>query len=169
MRSIRYGLTAAAVMTAIITTAVPASAVDLGLAERRAIQNYQEKFYPDLLKGINDAVGAPIEVEVKWDTMAGPGQAEKYSQPGYWTDIYFVPLVSALKAVASDAMGKKAVQEKLKKIVIFHDTTTAPASNYINGVTFESGTLSINFHPYSNVSDVDSRAKAIQKLLESKL
>jgi len=74
-----------------------------------------------------------------------------------------------LKKVTADDMGKQALKSNLKKVVVTYNQGTAPASNYANGVNFESGTLTINFQPYANAADITARADAIQKLLESKL
>jgi hypothetical protein len=75
----------------------------------------------------------------------------------------------ALKKITADDMGKQALKSNLKKVVVTYNKDTAPASNYATGLNFESGTLIINFQPYSNVSGIIPRADAIQKLLESKL
>jgi len=141
----------------------------LGLAERRAIKEYQEKTFPGLQAQITQAAGFEVPVEVQWDAIAQPGDADKYASDDYFTNIYFTPLVDALKKITADDMGKQALKSKLKKVVITYNKGTAPASNYATGINFDSGTLTINFEPYSNAGDVTARADAIQKLLESKL
>jgi hypothetical protein len=75
----------------------------------------------------------------------------------------------ALKKITADDMGKQALKSNLKKVVVTYNKDTAPASNYATGLNFESGTLTINFQPYSNVDDIAPRPDAIQKLLESEL
>jgi hypothetical protein len=146
-----------------------AFAVDLTLAERRGVEAYQTKIYPEQLKTITAAAGAELAVEVDWPALAASGQPDRFVEEYYWTDVYFVPLATALKSVASDDMGKKAIQAKLKKIVITYNPATAPAANYANGLKFENETLTVNFAPFTNSSDIKPRAAAIQKLLESKL
>ena len=59
-------------------------------------------------------------------------------------------------------------------MVITYDASTAPASNYPNGITVADGVLTINFAPYSNAGDETSvnfkeRVNAIQKGVEAKL
>ena len=66
-------------------------------------------------------------------------------------------------------MGAESLKSKLKKVVVTYDESTAPASNYPNGVKFENGTLTINFMPFSNSGDVEPRSKAIAAGLEAKL
>lgn len=141
----------------------------LGLAERRAVKEYQEKTFPGLQAQITQAAGFEVAVEVQWDAIAQPGDAAKYASDDYFTNIYFTPLVDALKKITADDMGKQALKNSLKKVVVTYNKATAPASNYGTGLDFESGTLTINFQPYANVSDIAPRADAIQKLLESKL
>ena len=53
--------------------------------------------------------------------------------------------------------------------MITYDQATAPASNYPNGISFEGGTLTINFTPFSNSADTEERTKAIKGGLEAKL
>ena len=141
----------------------------LGLAERRAIKEYQEKTFPGLQAQITQAAGFEVPLEVQWDAIAQPGEAEKYASEDYFTNIYFTPLVDALRKITADDMGKQALKSNLKKVVITYNKGTAPASNYANGINFDSGTLTINFQPYANAGDIAARADAIQKLLESKL
>jgi hypothetical protein len=141
----------------------------LALPERRAVKEYQEKVWPDLKKQLDAAAGFEVPVEILWDTIAITGQAANYSLPDYWTNIYFTPLITALKATAVDEDGKKALKEHLKKIVIKLDADKAPASDYAAGLTFAEGVLTINWQPYSNSGDVALRATALQKTLEAAL
>jgi hypothetical protein len=86
----------------------------LGLSDRRALQAYQEKVYPAQQAAIHKAAGVELPIEVRWDTLALPGQGESYSNEGFWTNIYFVPLEQALSQVTSDNMGKQAVRAELR-------------------------------------------------------
>lgn len=150
-------------------TPAPAQEAKLGLAERRAIKTYQDNTYPELKKAVDAAAGFEVPVEVNWDAVALPGQASSYNEDDYLTNIFFKPLTAALKNITSDQMGRDALKGKLKKITITYDQTTAPISNYPNGVKFDGSTLAINFRPYANASDMKDRADAIQKALEAKL
>jgi hypothetical protein len=142
---------------------------ELGLPERRALKQYQETKYPELLAAIQTAAKFPVEVDVQWEAIALPDKGANYMSDEFWTDIFFVPLADALKAITVDDMGATAAKEKLKKVVITFDADTAPASNYPTGVKFEEGVLTINFHPYSNSAEVAARTKAIQSALEAGL
>jgi hypothetical protein len=141
----------------------------LGLSDRRALQAYQEKIYPAQQAAIHKAAGVELPIEVRWDALAQPGQGESYSDDGFWTNIYFVPLEQALSQVTSDSMGKQAVRAKLKKVVVTYEEATAPATAYENGVIFEDGVLTLNFRPFSNIDETSRRAEAIRKKLEAKL
>jgi hypothetical protein len=158
----------AAVIILLGTIARGGEADRLGLAERRAIKQYQEKIYPDLKKKIDESAGFDLAVDVNWESIATPGEADKYEEEGYWTKIYFEPLAAALKSITGDDLGKKALKEKLKKVVI-HCDENAPASNYGSALKFDDGALTINWRQYSNAGDVKERVDALRKLLESKL
>lgn len=158
-----------AIAAGLVLPATMARAQQLGLAERRAIKNYQDTIFPGIQKDIDAAAAVPLPVEVEWDKIAVPGKAPDFDKPVFWTDIYFTPLIAALKSITADAMGKEALAAKLKKVVITFDDKTAPASNYANGLKFDGGTLTINFRPYSNSGDVKERTRTIQALLENNL
>jgi hypothetical protein len=134
----------------------------MGLAEKRAIAAYQEKDFPRVKKEIEAAAGFPVEMDVRWDSLAEPGQGARYSE--LFEKVYFKPLIDAFKAVASDEMGKKALKEALKKVVV------DGSSGYgTSGFSFEGGILKLQHEPSTNVDDVQLRADGIQKLIEEKL
>jgi hypothetical protein len=139
------------------------------LTERRAITAYEQGAYATLLKDIQTAAGFAVPVEVKWETIALSDQADNYAHDDFWTNIFFVPLKQALAATAVDDIGKQAVKAKLTKIVVHYDSATAPVSAYGDGVSFKAGVLTLNFTPYTNASDIEPRARAIQKVLEAGL
>ncbi|MDR0701664.1 MAG: hypothetical protein LBF61_04510 [Azoarcus sp.] len=135
------------------------------LAERRAISAYQQNTFPAYQKQIQAAAGFALALDVKWNTIAKPGEAENYGKDEYWTKVYFIPLKNALAAVASDDMGKKALVAKLKSVVITYD------DNGNRGAVFENGVLTLNYQPYANVDEtpMKERAKQIQTVLENAL
>jgi hypothetical protein len=143
----------------------------LGLAERRAIKEYQDTKFPEIKKGIETAAGFAVPIEVNWEQIAKPGQANAYKEDIYWGTTIFKPLTKGLASVAADKMGKEALKAKLKKIVIIHNEKTAPSANFPNGLTFAAGVLTINWTPYANTDEtfVVERTKAIKDLIESKL
>ncbi len=139
------------------------------LAERRAILEYQESVLPNIQNKLNAAVGFEVPLNVDWTKVAQPGDAESYSNDAYFTDVYFTPLVKAMSSIGSDDLGKQALLENLKGINITYNADTAPASAYEDGVDFNDGQITLNFKPFSNADDIDDRAEAIIKVLESKL
>lgn len=163
----RRALLAAALLPALARPA--AAQAGLGLAERRAIAAYREQIFPGLLTQMRAATGTDLDVDVAWDRIAKPGEAAAYGEPGYWTNIYFTPLITALKSVTADQIGRDALKAKLRRIAVTCDEATAPASNYPNGLRFADGTLTINWRPYTNTDAVAERAAALQKVLEDNL
>ena len=165
----RISFTLAAALTMCASAAHAQDVSTLALPERRAVKQYQDTKFPAEQKDIEAAAGFSVPLDVKWGAIAKPGGAENYLQDDYWTNIFFVPLAKALKQVTADEMGAKALKEKLKKIVITYDKDTAPVSVYDKGVTFEGGTLTINFEPFSNSGDIEARVKSIADGLSAKL
>lgn len=164
------GLVRLCVLACLLAVAGPAIAQDaLPLAERRALKTYQDDVYPGQLAAIRQAAGFDLDLDVKWDVITRPGQSVAMQREGYFTKVFFLPLIEALKGVAQDEMGKAAVRKGLKKVVVTYDKATAPISAYANGLTFEDGVLTVNFEPGVNENDVRDRTKAIRDLLESRL
>lgn len=147
----------------------PAQGTRLALPERRALATYQEKVFPSQLKAIEAAAGVKVAVEVDWNAVALPGQGRLYGSRGYWTDIYFVPVARALSEVTADEIGRLAVKEKLKRIVLTYNPDTAPTSSYRNGVSFDGSVLIVNFRPGTNADDIRARTDAIRRALEANL
>ena len=135
----------------------------MGLAEKRAIQEFQEKTFPELKAAIEKAAGIKVEVTVQWDTLAEPNYAHLYTEA--FTKVYFSPLIDALTSICSDDMGKQALKSALKKITVcnsgeFHSS---------RGFTFANGELKIDHQPVSNIGDVQERTRDLVKLLEENL
>jgi hypothetical protein len=78
--------------------------------------------------------------------------------------VYFQPLVAALTAITVDDIGKTAVREGLKKIIVRN------TDKYVSttGFTFADGVLTLDHKPHTNIDDVDQRAKGLQQMLESR-
>jgi hypothetical protein len=166
----KFTLTLLTLLTMSLTSNAQEAPV-LGLAERRAVKDYQDTIFPELKKEILSASGFDLVLDVKWEQIARIGESEKYKDDEYWGRTIFKPLINSLKAITADNMGKEALKAKLKKIVIMFDEKTAPSANFAAGLTWNAGILTINWTPYSNTNEyfMKERATEIQKLVESKL
>ena len=136
----------------------------MGLAERRIVKTYQEGTYKDLIEEINKTVEKDVEIIVDWDSISNNEYSHLWEDS--FTKVYFTPLITALKEISADDMGKEALQEGLKKVEIKDENDYySPSSAY----AFEDGVLIIDHSSYSNVDNVDERSEALTKLLESNL
>jgi hypothetical protein len=145
----------------------------MGLADRRAVREFQQKRLPDLRKEIDTAAGCEIPLEVEWDQLAVEGKGEWYMADDFWVLSYFRPLAAALSEITFDDLGREAVRDGLKKVVFTYDPASAPESDFTRGVLFADGVLTINFVPGVNVGGENSsyftdRVYAIRKVLEAK-
>ena len=149
----------------------PSSAVfaQVGLAERRAIAAYRQDKWPPIEAAIRKAAGFDVPVDVEWDQLTIPGDASHYADDEYYGKTIFQPLVAALNGITTDQMGRDSLKAKLQRIHVRYDEKTAPASNYANGLSFQNGTLDINWRPYANTADVADRTKALTQILEKNL
>ncbi|HLJ00519.1 MAG TPA: hypothetical protein VKT76_12440 [Bradyrhizobium sp.] len=128
----------------------------MGLAERRAAKEFQDQIYPQWKEKLDAAAGRAIPVEIDWEALQAPDESHLYGEA--WAKVYFEPLVGALRAIASDDLGRDAVRDGLHKIVIRHSGD--------KGIVFVGGALVIDLPPTTNIDDVRERQHDIQLLLE---
>jgi len=135
----------------------------MGLAERRASKEFQDKHFPELSSEIQKLAGHPVPIEVAWDQLAVEGQTEAYKE--YWTEVFFKPVIEALRQIGRDDMGKDALKGGLKQIEFRNS-----AGYYSPGsaISFQNGHLVID-HDYSNVGDTKDRTKYIIEIVEKAL
>ena len=158
-----------AALSMIASTSLAEAQSKPGLAERRAIAAYTEAQYPSLQKKIQQAAGFDVPINVDWDSLALPGDAEYYPQDDYFVKTIFGPIEAALAQIAKDDMGKSALKESLKEIKVQYEDGGIPATAYGDRVKFDGGVLTVNFRPYTNTADVEDRTNAILKVLEASL
>ena len=135
----------------------------MGLAERRAAEQFKNNDFPAWKARIDEAAGFDVAVDVRWDELAADEYASSY--PTFFPKVYFQPMVDALAAITIDDMGRDALRDGLKKVVVRNTEQYASS----NGFAFEDGVLTIDHRSYTNVDDGAERAKGLQKLLESGL
>ncbi|TCI90773.1 hypothetical protein [Tenacibaculum sp. M341] len=136
----------------------------MGLAERRVIKAYQEGEYQNFLSEVKDVIGDEIEFDIDWDSL--PNEKYTKSLEQGLTEIYFKPILNSFKVIAEDEMGKEAIRESVKKIVIKDENDNAYASKTYK---FNDGVLIVDHCSYTNIGNTDERTKLLTKLLESNL
>ncbi|MEO8703974.1 MAG: hypothetical protein ABI867_28245 [Kofleriaceae bacterium] len=135
----------------------------MGLAERRALKEFQDKQFPELRNEIQKAAGFPVPIEVSWEQLAVEGQIDYYKEA--WTEIFFKPVTEALRQITRDDMGREALKSGLKKVE-FRNSTGSYSPH--SAITFTNGALVID-HELSNVGDTKDRTKFIIELVEKGL
>ncbi|WP_203658146.1 hypothetical protein [Actinocatenispora rupis] len=135
----------------------------MGLAERRAVQRFRDDDYPGWLARIEEAAGFPVPVDVSWDELAVAGHADDYAE--FFPLVYFAPLVNALRAVAVDDLGRQALRDGLRTIVVRNTGEYFSAA----GMTFADGVLTFDHRSQTNLDFGAERADALRRLLESAL
>ena len=135
----------------------------MGLAERRAAQEFQDKQFVALRAEIQKVAGHEVPIDVDWEQLAVAEQARLYAES--WPDLYFKPIIEALRLITRDELGKKAIISGLKKIEIRNSKGAYSAQS---AITFESGVLAID-HKLSNVGNVQERTDYIVEVVEKSL
>jgi len=135
----------------------------MGLAERRATKEFQDKQFPELSTEIQKLAGFPVPIEVTWDQLAVEGRSNLYKES--WPELYFKPVIEALRQIGRDQMGKDAIKAGLKKVEI---RNSKGAYSPTSAITFHDGQLTID-HDLSNVGDTKARADYIIEIVEKDL
>src|SRR5687767_13605332 len=125
----------------------------MGLAERRAIEEFKKTRLPELTAQIERAAGFAVPIEIEWPQLAYEGRNIPY--PDVWTKLYFSPVIQALTRIGRDPMGKDALKGGVKKVV-FQNGKRAFSPKA--AITFVDGVIEID-HDYSNVDDVAGRTE----------
>jgi hypothetical protein len=135
----------------------------MGLAERRLIAKVDEGLEEEQGK-LRSHLGTDIEVSIDKATFPeNPAVLEGYS---YYKDYGFPMVVRALLRVACDDMGREAVNDKIKKVLILN-TGTDENNGGEKSITLEDGLLTVKmgFYSYSDklwgedemVKDIEAR------------
>ncbi len=134
----------------------------MGLAEKRAIKEFQESVFPKIHEDIKAAAKFDVELDIQWDTLAVENQGHRYGEA--LPAIYFQPLIDALNDITQDDMGAEALKEALNKIEI--KNVEGRSDTY--WAKFENGVLELD-KGYSNEHAVSTRSGVVKDLLEKSL
>ncbi len=135
----------------------------MGLAEKRAIKEVEENIYPKLKEQLIAILGFEPEFEIDWASLAEEGKGDLYAEG--FEKIYFAPALACFESVCADDLGKEAIQETLKKIIIKNEGTWS-ASQFSS---FEGGILTLEHEIGTNHHDVEARTKTLQDNVEAAL
>jgi hypothetical protein len=134
------------------------------LAERRVATDFEANHYPPLKARIEEAAGYSVPIEVKWETLTAPGESHLWAEA--WPQVYFEPLIAGLKHVCRDEMGREAVREQLRKIVVQNVKGCVYGSCW---ASFAEGVLTLDHEPVTNIGDGNDRSSGLIRVLESAL
>jgi|AntRauTorckE6833_2_1112554.scaffolds.fasta_scaffold05985_5 hypothetical protein len=136
----------------------------MGLAERRETESFKEKDFSGIVAEIAEVSGKDIEIEVDWDSLATEGDSHLYEES--WNQVYFAPLVAALKNICADDIGKEALVKGLNKIVV---KNTGENTNADAWASMDGSTLILDHKPTTNAHRGEDRMAVLQTTLENAL
>ncbi len=136
----------------------------MGLLEKRAVKDFQDNLYPSIVTQINTIAGFDLEIEVQWETIAIVEYSHMYEEG--FTKVFFTPIIEALKEITSDDLGKEALKETLKKIIITNknDNYSVPRA-----FSFSDNILTIDHQPFTNMDNVEERISELITFLMSQM
>jgi hypothetical protein len=136
----------------------------MGLAEKRAIQDFQNNKFDSWKRQISEAAGCDLQFNIQWDTLTKDGESHLFEEG--FQKVFFQPLLDAMKQICKDQMGKDAIKAGVKEIHILNKS-----GNYSPGraITFQNGILTIDHEPTSNMQDIADRTKTLVSVIENGL
>jgi hypothetical protein len=132
----------------------------MGLLEKRALKAFQDGAYKKLTGEINKIAGFNVDFDVNWETLALEDQSHLYEES--FPKVYFEPIIKAFTEIASDEMGKDALKETLKKIIIKNEGGVYYGSG---AYSFDNGVLTIDHQPTTNIDNIQERSDELAKIL----
>jgi hypothetical protein len=138
----------------------------MGLAQKRIAKEFEDKEFPAWKAEFDAIVGFNMSMEVHWDTMQHEDYGQNYRDDYFkwYKQVYFKPLAEAFRKICRDDMGKAAVKDGVKKIIIDgREGSGAYASSFVGGE------FTINHRFNCNVDDEKERAEGWQKMIENRL
>lgn len=136
----------------------------MGLAQKRIITEFKEKEFPKWKSQVDATAGFEVPMDVKWDTLASDDYDNRDQYFQWFEKVYFRPLLTVIKNICIDDMGKTALREQLKKITIDGSDGHGP-----HHTTFEGGHLLIKHKAHTNVDQENDRIQGWQHMIEQKL
>src|ERR1043165_3668403 len=106
----------------------------MGLNERRKIKELQDTTLPERVKEIEEICGVAIPYEVDWDSLADDMEGLNFID-----NMSCHRVNMALRSICLDDMGKQAIHEGLKKIILKNVKDKAAMK-----IRFEGGVLEMH-------------------------
>ena len=134
----------------------------MGLAEKRALRDFQDNQWLQIQSGF-DQVLRPGQLEVLWEALT-PDNSGSYLADTLTEGLR--GLADGLKQVASDDLGREAIQETFKSIRVGSKDGghVADASNY----SLDAGVLHVKLNPqYQSGLTHEGVVQSVKSILET--
>jgi hypothetical protein len=131
----------------------------MGLAEKRWAQDRKKNDEPQFVSQVQAITGTKASVDIDWDGFSGNLDDSQYIVDKQYG---LENLLTALKEVCSDDLGKDAIKGSLKKVVI------KPAKSAAAKFAFEGGAIQWNAY-FGSSSEGYVYKDAMKKTLEAAL
>lgn len=104
----------------------------MGLIEKRLIKQGKEEWVPEAEKEILSMCGSAVAYDMDWDSFSADADALNNLR-----NFGLRRLSAALRVVCIDALGKEAIREQLKTIVVRNVADPAQKSITLEGSTLK--------------------------------
>lgn len=123
----------------------------MGLAERRASNEFQDTQFSALKAAMDAAAAFAVTPSVNWDQLSQQGASHGSAES--WPNIYFQSVTDAFASVARDAIGKAALNAGRKSVML----QNSDEFNSAAAISGKHGALPVGRAPYTDVDNVQAR------------
>ena len=136
----------------------------MNLKERQTLEAFKSTHLSQLQTTVTDAAGVPFQFEFQWENLVGVDHLN-YFNDSMEKSIFNV-LASGFKQICSDDLGKQAVKNSIKKLVIKNERGS---SNGREAFTLKDGVLTYDINPHTNHDYWEEKAKYLVNFLGENL
>ncbi len=137
----------------------------MGLAEKKALHDFQTTAWPEMLKRIQTAAGYNLEVVPLWDTLVPHEKnAPKYTH--FFEQFFVLPIENCFREFAKDDFTKSAVSSGIKKITLSNTKNNYYTTDW---ATVSLPEVNLEWDLWTNVDRLDERVSTLKKAIEKAL
>ena len=137
----------------------------MGLAEKKAIHDFQTTQWPAMLQRMQTAAGYNLEVVPLWDTLV-PHEKNVAKYAYYFEQFFVLPIENCFKEFAKDSFTKSAVSNGIKKITLSNTKNNYYTTDWATVTLPE---VNLEWDLWTNVDRLEERTTTLKTAIEKSL
>lgn len=137
----------------------------MGLAEKKAVHDFQTNEWPKMAERIKAAAGYDLEVVPLWEHLV-PHEKNAPRYAYFFEQIFVIPIENCFKEFAKDNFTKEAVSKGIKKITLSNTKNIYSETQWL---TMNPPEINLEWDIWTNVDRVQGRTESLKKAIEKAL